>query len=202
MRTVEIGSAARALTPISAFNNLFLITAIYSISGAAEDLIRGRLGLGMLIGYALLAPPLWLAWRTMDPIRAVFSRLGFWIYIYTGVLACAIVLMGLSVLTQEQDIYAFIALSCIIYVPFAFAAAFGIRRLKKSVIAPFGLSFAALMDRAGENSPRRKTTKCPRLNPARGWTLLAIGALVFLGRAIFVDFAIDAAGDNSGGLRA
>ena len=183
MRTVEIGSAARALSPISAFNNLFLITAIYSIAGAAEDLIRGRLGIEMLVGYALLAPPLWLAWRTMDPIRAVFSRLGFWIYIYTGLLAGAVALMGLSVLTQQEDISAFLALSCVIYVPFAFAAALGIRRLKKSVIAPFGLSFAALMDRAGENAPRQKTAKCPRLNPARGWTLLAIGALVFLGRA-------------------
>ncbi len=198
MRTVEIGSAARALTPISAFNNLFLITAIYSIAGAAEDLIRGRLGVGMLVGYALLAPPLWLAWRTMDPIRAVFSKLGFWIYIYTAVLASAVALMGLSVLTQQEDVSAFLALSCVIYVPFAFAAAFGIRRLKKSVIAPFGLSFTALMDRAGENSPRQKTAKCPRLNPTRGWTLLAIGALVFLGRATFVDSTIDAASENHG----
>ena len=168
MRTVEIGSAARALTPISTFNNLFLITAIYSIAGAAEDLIRGRLGVGMLVGYALLAPPLWLAWRTMDPIRAVFSKLGFWIYIYTAVLASAVALMGLSVLTQQEDVSAFVALSCVIYVPFAFAAAFGIQHLKKGVIAPFGLSFTALMDRAGENSPRQKTAKCPRLNPKRG----------------------------------
>lgn len=198
MRTIEIGSAARALTPISAFNNLFLITAIYSIAGAAEDLIRGRLGFGMLVGYALLAPPLWLAWRTMDPIRAVFSNLAFSIYVYTGALASAAVLIGLSILTQQEDINAFLALSCAIYIPFAFAAALGVRRLKKSMIAPFGLSLAALMDRAGENSPRQKTARCPRLNPMRGWTLLAIGALVFLSRAILVDFAVDMAGDNHG----
>jgi hypothetical protein len=198
MRTVEIGSAARALTPISAFNNLFLITGIYWISGAAEDLIRGRLSLGMLAGYALLAPPLWLAWRTMDPIRAVFSKHGFWIYIYAGVLASAIALIGLSILINREDINAFLALSSAIYVPFAFGAALGVRRLKKSVIAPFGLSLATLMDRAGENSPRPKTTSCPRLNPMRGWTLLAAGALIFLSRAIFVDFAVDIAGDNHG----
>ncbi len=198
MRTVEIGSAARALTPISGFNNLFLITGILWIAAAAEDLIRGRLGLGMLIGYAVLAPPLWLAWRTMDPIRAVFSKYGFWIYVYTGVLASAIALIGLSILANGEDINAFLALSCAIYVPFAFAAALGVRRLKKSVIAPFGLSLATLMERAGENSPRQKTASCPRLNPTRGWTLLAAAALIFLSRATFVDIAVDMAEDNHG----
>jgi hypothetical protein len=213
MRTIEIGGVAKYLEPITTFNWVSVFIGVPLLTCALKlpesDLLTGQFhalhGLLVVVVCVLLAPPLWLSWLSSDPIRAVFSRPAFCIYIYVALLATlgSVALVatlgsrfGFFALPAEWDrlvarwdLIAFLQmlegfrqpvyLVCFM-VPVAISAAIALRRLSTCDIAPFGVSLCQIMSLAGEDLPEKAVLKCSRVSPTRGWLLLAGGAVVVI----------------------
>lgn len=192
MKLIQIENVSKALAPIYIFNAWFLTSGILGASSLIGDLVRGTFSVSSdtVLPILLFGPPCFLAWIT-DPIRAVLRREASIIYVYTIIWTFILfiigIILGLYLIFSPLErsftlIFPEITLLFMgIYLLITYRAAMCVRRLKKSIIAPLGITLTDLASRTGGQSPR-EGNKATQVNQRRGWLLLVTSAIVFLVR--------------------
>ncbi len=191
MKTFDIGKAGKPLRPLHFYNTFFAGTSLLFAAYLGGDIITGEFASTIII-LACFAPVTWLAWRTGDPVRTVLYKPASAIYWYTVVFGLGyialVLLAAFHELTDGSILGTFYA---IMYSILALLGALSLRKLKKTEIAPLGVTLAGLGGApAGRHAPGRITMSM-RVNATRGFLLLGLAAVMFISISLLFRSASD-----------
>ncbi len=191
MKSIDVGRAAKPLQSLYACNTIFLVAGIFFGAALVGDIVAGKFGIGSISTALVCAPATWLAWRTRDPVRAVLYRPASAIYWYTvaiGVVGLGILALGAVVLLVDESAvdYAMmfamlVGLELVAYFGLpAFLGALSLRKLKRTEIAPLGVTLAGLGGTPAGQHDSGRISMSMRVNAKRGSFLLGLAAVVFI----------------------